>query len=113
GEYVSPGEFRALIRTISRTPAERHTSYKIRKLYAQPEGHERLPIARMPIFSSAEEHAPITSATGYLTLATTARTPPAPRALPALRPNLLLPQRAARLRENLLPAPRPRAQRSR
>ena len=36
GEYVSPGEFRALIRTIGRIPAERATSYQIRKVFEHP-----------------------------------------------------------------------------
>src|ERR1700720_3275372 len=37
GEYVSPGEFRALIRTIGRIPAERSTTYKIRKTFEFPD----------------------------------------------------------------------------
>src|SRR5713101_6667524 len=37
GEYVSPEEFRARIRSIGRVPAERTTTYKIRRLYDQPE----------------------------------------------------------------------------
>jgi FO synthase len=43
GEYVSPGEFRALIRTIGRIPVERHTSYEIRKVFEQPDAEERMP----------------------------------------------------------------------
>ena len=50
GEYVSPGEFRALIRTIGRIPAERTTSYEIRKVFPQPDAEERLPVERRPIF---------------------------------------------------------------
>ena len=50
GEYVSPGEFRALIRTIGRIPAERTTSYEIRKVFPQPDAEERLPVERIPIF---------------------------------------------------------------
>ena len=64
GEYVSPGEFRALIRTIGRIPAERATSYKIRKVFELPDAEERLPLERMPMFDPAAEHAPI-PATGY------------------------------------------------
>ena len=64
GEYVSPGEFRALIRTISRTPAERTTTYKIRKLFEHPDSEERLPVPPMPLLDGAN-HAPIVSATGY------------------------------------------------
>jgi 7,8-didemethyl-8-hydroxy-5-deazariboflavin synthase CofH subunit len=37
GEYVSPEEFRRLIRSIGRIPAERTTTYKIRRLYDQQE----------------------------------------------------------------------------
>jgi len=37
GEYVSPEEFRARIRTIGRVPAERTTTYKIRRLFESPE----------------------------------------------------------------------------
>jgi len=37
GEYVSPQDFRRLIRSIARVPAERTTTYKIRRLY---DGHE-------------------------------------------------------------------------
>ena len=44
GEYVSPGEFRALIRTIGRIPAERATTYKIRKVFEHPDAEERLPL---------------------------------------------------------------------
>jgi 2-iminoacetate synthase ThiH len=53
GEYVSPGEFRAMIRTIGRIPAERATSYEIRKVFGQPEVEERLPLERLPIFDPA------------------------------------------------------------
>ena len=64
GEYVSPGEFRAMIRTIGRIPAERATSYEIRRVFEQPDAEEHLPLERMPIFDSSGNHAPI-SATGY------------------------------------------------
>ncbi|MBV8906943.1 MAG: 5-amino-6-(D-ribitylamino)uracil--L-tyrosine 4-hydroxyphenyl transferase CofH [Acidobacteriia bacterium] len=64
GEYVSPGEFRAMIRTIGRIPAERATSYEIRKVFEQPDAEEQLPVERMPIFDPGANHAPI-SATGY------------------------------------------------
>jgi len=33
GEYVSPRDFRRMIRSIGRIPAERSTTYKIRRLY--------------------------------------------------------------------------------
>jgi FO synthase len=37
GEFVQPQEFRKLIRSIDRVPAERTTTYKIRRLFDQPE----------------------------------------------------------------------------
>jgi len=65
GEYVAPGEFRALIRTIGRVPAERSTTYKIRKVFEQPDSEERLPLPAMPIFGSAATSQAPASATGY------------------------------------------------
>ena len=64
GEFVSPGEFRALIRTIARVPAERATSYKVRKVFEQPDAEEHLPLQPMPIFDPTRNHAPIPT-TGY------------------------------------------------
>ena len=64
GEYVSPGEFRALIRTIGRIPAERSTTYKIRKVFEHPDAEESLPHPNMPIFGAVPNHTPV-SATGY------------------------------------------------
>jgi FO synthase len=52
GEYVSPGEIRAIIRTIGRTPAERSTTYQIRKVFEEPNDEERLPLERMTVLSS-------------------------------------------------------------
>src|SRR6266705_2197055 len=52
GEYVSPGEFRAMIRTISRTPAERATTYKIRKVFDHPDSEERLPLEQRPMLAA-------------------------------------------------------------
>ena len=40
GEYVSPEEFRRMIRSIGRVPAERTTTYKIRRVFDAPEGME-------------------------------------------------------------------------
>ena len=37
GEYVAPEEFRARIRSIGRVPAERTTTYKIRRVFDAPE----------------------------------------------------------------------------
>jgi len=43
GEYVAPEEFRALIRSIGRVPAERTTAYEMRRIFADVEGEERWP----------------------------------------------------------------------
>ena len=64
GEYVSPGEFRALIRTIGRIPAERSTTYKIRRVFENPDAEEVMPSGPMPIFGTPTTHTPVTS-TGY------------------------------------------------
>jgi hypothetical protein len=64
GEYVSPGEFRAMIRTIGRIPAERSTTYGIRKVFESPDAEESLPVDPMPVLTSPANHAPVT-ATGY------------------------------------------------
>jgi hypothetical protein len=37
GEYVSPQDFRRMIRSIGRVPAERTTTYKIRHVYSGDE----------------------------------------------------------------------------
>jgi FO synthase len=47
GESVLPGELRAMIRTIGRVPAERATNYDIRRLFADADDEERLPVERM------------------------------------------------------------------
>jgi FO synthase len=49
GEYVSPEEFRARIRSIERVPAERTTTYKIRRLFDQPENDPHAAPARLPM----------------------------------------------------------------
>ena len=64
GEYVSPGEIRAMIRTIGRTPVERTTTYKVRKVFEAPDSEERLPLERMPVFASTPNRSTL-SATGY------------------------------------------------
>jgi len=57
GEYVSPEEFRARIRSIGRVPAERTTTYKIRRLFDQPE-LDPLPNApQLPVLRP-ESHGP-------------------------------------------------------
>ena len=47
GESVSSAELRALIRTIGRTPAERTTTYKIRRVFEHGDPSECLPRERM------------------------------------------------------------------
>ncbi|HXX00114.1 MAG TPA: 5-amino-6-(D-ribitylamino)uracil--L-tyrosine 4-hydroxyphenyl transferase CofH [Candidatus Acidoferrales bacterium] len=47
GESVLAGELRALIRTIDRTPAERTTTYKIRRVFKHADAEELLPLERM------------------------------------------------------------------
>jgi 7,8-didemethyl-8-hydroxy-5-deazariboflavin synthase CofH subunit len=64
GEYVSPGEFRAMIRTIGRIPAERSTTYNCFKVFDHPDAEERLPSGRMPMFAAATIETSV-SATGY------------------------------------------------
>ena len=59
GEYVSPEEFRARIRSIGRIPAERTTTYKIRRMFGEPEHGLRTPAAQLPM-ARAESHAPYT-----------------------------------------------------
>ena len=60
GESVSPGELRAMIRSIGRIPAERCTTYDIRRVFTEPEGDECIPVERMPV---AIGHVPL--AAGY------------------------------------------------
>jgi FO synthase len=47
GESVLPGELRSLVRIIGRVPAERYTTYDIRKVFREPDADERLPVERM------------------------------------------------------------------
>jgi len=49
GEYVSPEEFRAKIRSIGRVPAERTTTYKIRRIFDHPENELRAAQAQLPL----------------------------------------------------------------
>ena len=56
GESVTPGELRAMIRSIGRTPVERTTTYGIRRVFETPEGNEYLPMERLPAISG---HAPV------------------------------------------------------
>lgn len=55
GEYASPEEFRAKIRSIDRVPAERTTTYKIRRRFDGPEEEIRSTPARLRT-ARAESH---------------------------------------------------------
>ncbi|HET8921553.1 MAG TPA: 5-amino-6-(D-ribitylamino)uracil--L-tyrosine 4-hydroxyphenyl transferase CofH [Candidatus Acidoferrum sp.] len=55
GEYVSPEEFQAKIRSIGRVPAERTTTYKIRRRFDGP-GEEVQGEPVRPQLASAESH---------------------------------------------------------
>src|SRR3989475_5883193 len=57
GEYVSPEEFRAKIRTIGRTPAVRTTTYKIRRVFHSTEDKDQGAPAGLPVVS-AGKHLP-------------------------------------------------------
>jgi FO synthase subunit 2 len=58
GEFVSPEEFRAKMRSIGRIPAERTTTYKIRRTFeSEADAH---PVdARLPTLG-AQHHAAYT-----------------------------------------------------
>jgi 7,8-didemethyl-8-hydroxy-5-deazariboflavin synthase CofH subunit len=51
GEYVAPEEFRARIRSIGRTPAERTTTYKLRQMYAEEQSALEDGPAPFPVIS--------------------------------------------------------------
>src|SRR6266481_3862447 len=59
GEYVSPEEFRARIRSIGRVPAERTTIYKIRRSFDDPQLDPRPTAAHLPRVRE-ENHLPYT-----------------------------------------------------
>lgn len=59
GEYVSPREFRSHIRKIGRVPAERSTTYKIRRRFERPEDDSASSSSQLrPVRS--ESHIPYT-----------------------------------------------------
>ena len=58
GEFVSPEEFRAKIRSIGRIPAERTTTYKIRRMFEVSEEVKRVD-ARLPTLGT-QHHAAYT-----------------------------------------------------
>src|SRR5438445_10221756 len=49
GEYVSPEEFRTKIRSIGRVPAERTTTYKIRRVFDNSEHHPPTAPPQLPM----------------------------------------------------------------
>jgi 7,8-didemethyl-8-hydroxy-5-deazariboflavin synthase CofH subunit len=55
GEYVSPEEFRARIRSIGRVPAERTTTYKIRRLFDEPEHDPPGTPAKFPVIKAGNQ----------------------------------------------------------
>lgn len=55
GEYVSPEEFRAMIRSIGRIPAERTTTYKIRRRFDAPEEETRPMAGRLQLAQSERQ----------------------------------------------------------
>jgi FO synthase len=59
GESVAPGEFRAMIRSIGRIPAERSTTYRILKVFDHPDGEERLPNAPRQLLADPSSRAPL------------------------------------------------------
>src|SRR5260370_42182804 len=61
GEYVSPEQFRAMIRTIGRIPAERSTTYRIRRRYDEPEEAARATPTRLPLMQTGK-HVPYAEA---------------------------------------------------
>jgi 7,8-didemethyl-8-hydroxy-5-deazariboflavin synthase CofH subunit len=59
GEYVSPEEFRAKIRSIGRVPAERTTTYKIRRTFDRVEELSQRASPALPLVQP-ERHMPYT-----------------------------------------------------
>jgi 7,8-didemethyl-8-hydroxy-5-deazariboflavin synthase CofH subunit len=55
GEYVSPEEFRTKIRSIGRVPAERTTTYKMRRIFDNPEHDPPTAASQLPMAPS-ESH---------------------------------------------------------
>ena len=57
GEYVAPEEFRRLIFSIGRLPAERTTTYKIRRVFDQPDA-QASSSTRLPLLGLGQRHVP-------------------------------------------------------
>jgi FO synthase len=64
GEYVAPGEFRAMIRTLGRVPVERATTYKFLKVFEHADAEEILPIERLQMLAATRKQSSV-NATGY------------------------------------------------
>jgi 7,8-didemethyl-8-hydroxy-5-deazariboflavin synthase CofH subunit len=62
GEYVSPRDFRRMIRSIGRVPAERSTTYKIRRLYNGND--EESPAPTEPHLNLLQSGAPVSYTEG-------------------------------------------------
>jgi len=59
GEYVSPEEFRARIRSVGRVPAERTTTYRIRRVFSAEDAAEKA-MPRLRLAGQATSHQPVT-----------------------------------------------------
>ncbi|HVN08795.1 MAG TPA: 5-amino-6-(D-ribitylamino)uracil--L-tyrosine 4-hydroxyphenyl transferase CofH [Patescibacteria group bacterium] len=59
GEYAAPEEFRAHIRSIGRVPAERTTTYQIRRTFSAGESAESVP-GRLRLAGQPSAHTPVT-----------------------------------------------------
>jgi FO synthase subunit 2 len=64
GESITPGELRAMIRTIGRIPAERSTTYRILKVFEHSDLQEHLPSGRLPLFTGTTDRVGFNT-TGY------------------------------------------------
>ena len=57
GEFVEPAEFRRMIRSIGRAPAERTTSYKIRRMFDVIENAGSVDLAPLPVADATRNSA--------------------------------------------------------
>jgi len=55
GEYVSPEEFRTRIRSIGRVPAERSTTYRIRRIFDEPDHDPPATPAQFPVVRTGNQ----------------------------------------------------------
>lgn len=55
GEYVSPEEFRTRIRSIGRIPAERSTTYRIRRMFEEPDQDPSATSAQFPVIRTGNQ----------------------------------------------------------